>query len=480
MSTKTAFTDITPPIHHFILQSLRDNFQYDHATAVQALVLPSLLAGVSAMVQAETGGGKTLAFLIPIVCRHLAQPPQSSTFALILTPTRELAIQIRGVLEGLTSKKLSKVTFTTLIGGTKRKAEVESLSRNPVVVVGTPGRVLDHMTSTKEWNYSKLAVFCIDEADRVLENGFEEQLNDMISRVPKTADSQVMLFSATNDATKLDDLNKITSSFPVKLQKFSTMHHAGDVVSTLQHGFVTVQPDEKFALLYMLLKQYLARELKVIVFLASCNEVRHFSDLLNYIDVPVVPLHGQMRQATRTTTFHQFCNSRNVILLTTDVAARGLDFPFVDWIIQYDPPDSVPKYVHRVGRTARAERDGNALVMLLPQETPMIQMLARNLTNPLKEFKVGEGKINKSIIEEVLKLVGNNRYLKQGAVDAFRSYLQSYAAQSLKAVFDVYSLDVAKVARAFGLSQAPIVDLGLSHSALRRDRSKRKWSSGQE
>ena len=181
-----------------------------------------------------------------------------------------------------------------------------------------------------------------------------------------------------------------------------------------------------------------------------------------------------MRQSTRTTTFHQFCNSKDVILLTTDVAARGLDFPFVDWIIQYDAPDSLPKYVHRVGRTARAEREGNALVMLLPQEKEMIPMLAGHLSNPLQEFKVGEGKLNQQITDEIGKLVENNHYLKKGATDAYRSYLQSYASQSMKHIFDVYGLDVAKVARSFGLPKAPMVDFGLSQSSLKRDRAKRR------
>ena len=472
---REAFADIRPPMNHLVLRSLQEHFNYTHATAVQSLVLPHLLNGASARVQAPTGGGKTLAFLLPMLCRYLASPPVKSTFALILGPTRELAIQIAGVMEGLVSKRLHRISFATAIGGTKRKAEAEALAKSPIFVIGTPGRVLDHLQSTSDWKYDTIRVFCIDEADRVLDNGFQEHLTAIIDFLPRDESSQVMLFSATNDATKMDDLEKITSAFPVKLLTLSTLsQNKADVVSTLKHGFVTVDAQNKLALLYVLLKQYLKRQLKVIVFFSSCNEVRHISDILNYINIPVVPLHGQMRQATRTTTFHQFCNSKDVILLTTDVAARGLDFPFVDWIIQYDAPDSLPKYVHRVGRTARAEREGNALVMLLPQEKAMISHLAGHLTNPLQEFKIGEGKLDSKISAEISKLVENNYYLKKGATDAFRSYLQSYASQSMKDVYDVYALDVAKVARSFGLEKAPIVDLGLSQSSLKRERARKR------
>eukprot|EP00759_Apiculatamorpha_spiralis_P049861 PhF_6_TR44493/c0_g1_i1/m.68525/K13179/DDX18, HAS1; ATP-dependent RNA helicase DDX18/HAS1 len=473
----STFRDITPPIDPVVIKALEETFKFTAPTPIQAATIPHLLTGKSAKAQAETGGGKTLSFLIPIVCRMRREKVKFNkvgTYAFVLTPTRELAQQIEGVLETLLANFHGQITWTSVIGGTKRSKEAEKLTVGANIVIATPGRLLDHMQTVKDWTFSNLKVFCIDEADRVLENGFEEALTRIIELLPNKDSLQVMLFSATQDHAKNQDLEKVTACFGA-LPFISTTKHSSDVVDTLQHGFVTVAPDLKFLLLYTLLRKYTKQNLKVVVFFASCNEVKFFADLLNYIDIPCVPLHGQMKQSVRSSTFFQFCNATSAILLTTDVAARGLDFPAVDWVVQYDAPDSVTKYVHRVGRTARGvNATGNALLMLLPQETdPFLAILTSHLTKPLQHFAFDEKKLSLTLMDELLRLVAKNYYLHRSAHEAYKSFLQSYATHSLKSVFNVYDLDVAKVARGFGLEQAPIVDLGLSESALRRSRMKR-------
>jgi len=477
MSERPTFASMDPPLDPVVLKSLQINFGFESPTVIQSLAIPPLLRGQSVKAQAETGGGKTLSFLIPIVCRMRREKVKFNkigTYAFVLTPTRELAQQIEGVLETLLKEFHGQITWSTVIGGTKRSQEATKLIVGANIVIATPGRLLDHMQTAKDWTFTNVKVLCIDEADRVLENGFEDALNRIFALLPKKESMQVMLFSATNDHAKLADLEKVTSCFgtPVII---STMKHSSDVVDALTHGFVTVDPELKFLLLYTLLRKYSKQSQKVVVFFASCNEVRFFADLLNYIDIQCVPLHGQMKQTVRSTTFFQFCNTSSAILLTTDVAARGLDFPDVDWVVQFDPPDSVTKYVHRVGRTARGQGAiGNALLFLLPQETEgFLGMLTAHLTKPLKHFAFDEKKLSRALQDELMSLVAKNYYLHRSAYEAYKSFLQSYATMPLKSVFDVYKLDVAKVARGFGLAQPPVVDLGLSESSLKKGRVKR-------
>ncbi|MES1922386.1 ATP-dependent RNA helicase ddx18, partial [Bonamia ostreae] len=160
----------------------------------------------------------------------------------------------------------------------------------------------------------------------------------------------------------------------------------------LEQGFVIVEPEKKFLLLYSFLRRN--RRKKTIVFLSTCSSTRFFAELLNYIDIPVLELHGKLKQSKRTSTFFEFCNAKNGCLLATDVAARGLDVPEVDWIIQYDPPDDPKSYIHRVGRTARGLNGrGKALIFLQPTETKFLQMLSENKV-PMKEFNFPKNKIS--------------------------------------------------------------------------------------
>lgn len=198
---------------------------------------------------------------------------------------------------------------------------------------------------------------------------------------------------------------------------------------------------------------------KIIVFFSSCHSVQFHGELFNYIDIPVLSLHGKQKQNKRTGTFFEFINAKQGILLCTDVAARGLDIPKVDWIIQYDPPDDPREYIHRVGRTARAGTSGRALLFLLPQELTFLKYL-KQAKVPLNEYEFPQNKI-KNVQSQLEKLVEKNYYLNKSARDAYRSYMHAYASHSHRDIFNVHSLDMQKVAKSFGFSFPPKINLNI-------------------
>ncbi|PAV21903.1 DEAD-domain-containing [Pyrrhoderma noxium] len=421
-------------------------------TPVQAKSIPPLLAGKDVLGAARTGSGKTLAFLIPAVelLSRLKFKPRNGTGIVILSPTRELALQIFGVAKELMAHHSQ--TFGIVIGGANRKAEAEKLVKGVNLLVATPGRLLDHLENTKGFVFRNLKALVIDEADRILEIGFEEEMKKIISILPNE-NRQSMLFSATQ-TTKVQDLARISlRPGPIHIDVDGTEETS--TVATLSQGYVVCPSDRRFLLLFTFLKKNLKK--KVIVFLSSCNSVKYHAELLNYIDIPVLDLHGKQKQQKRTNTFFEFCNAQTGILLCTDVAARGLDIPRVDWIIQFDPPDDPRDYIHRVGRTARAGKAGKSLLFLLESELGFLRYL-KEAKVPLNEFTFPADRIA-NVQSQLEKLLQNNYFLHQSARDGYRSYLQSYASHSLKKIFDVNALDLVKVGRAFGFSVPPRVNI---------------------
>ncbi|OAX39423.1 DEAD-domain-containing protein [Rhizopogon vinicolor AM-OR11-026] len=423
-------------------------------TPVQAKAIPPLLAGKDVLGAARTGSGKTLAFLIPAVelLHRMKFKPRNGTGIIIVSPTRELALQIFGVAKDLMAHHSQ--TFGIVIGGANRRAEAEKLEKGVNLIVATPGRLLDHLENTKGFVFRNLKALVIDEADRILEIGFEEEMKKIINILPNDG-RQSMLFSATQ-TTKVQDLARV-SLRPGPLHIDVDKEEATSTVSTLSQGYVVCPSDRRFLLLFTFLKKNLKK--KVIVFFSSCNSVKYHGELLNYIDVPVLDLHGKQKQQKRTNTFFEFINAESGILLCTDVAARGLDIPRVDWIIQYDPPDDPRDYIHRVGRTARAGKVGKSLMFLLESELGFLRYL-KEAKVPLNEFTFPADRIA-NVQSQLEKLLQKNYFLHQSARDGFRSYLQAYASYSLKKIFDINALDLAKVGKAFGFAVPPRVNVNI-------------------
>nr|CAH7728303.1 unnamed protein product [Callosobruchus chinensis] len=319
-------------------------------TEIQARSIPPLLEGRDLVGSAKTGSGKTLAFLVPSVelIYKLKFMPRNGTGVIIISPTRELSMQTFGVLKEL--MKYHHHTYGLVMGGTARQTEAQKLSKGINILVATPGRLLDHLQNTPDFLYKNLQCLVIDEADRILEVGFEEEMKQIINLLPSKR-RQTMLFSATQNK-KTDALTALAlKKEPVYVGVDDSKAEA--TVSGLEQGYVVCPSEKRLLILFTFLKKN--RKKKVMVFFSSCMSVKYHHELFNYIDLPVMCIHGKQKQTKRTTTFFQFCNAETGILLCTDVAARGLDIPAVDWIVQYDPPDDPKEYIHRVGRTARGE-----------------------------------------------------------------------------------------------------------------------------
>ena len=404
------------------------------------------------MGSAKTGSGKTLAFLIPAI--NLLQRAEfkriQGTGIIIITPTRELALQIYNVAKDLLSGM--NLSHGVIMGGTNMKTETLKLSKHVNLLVATPGRLLDHLLNTKTFIFSNLLSLIIDEADAILKQGFEDEMNQILKIL--NSDRQTILYSATQ-TKKVEDLCRVSLKEPVLVGIEN--NYAVATVSGLEQAYVVIQPDKKFLLLFTFLKKN--AEKKIMVFFSSCNSVKFHHDLLNYVDVKVMHIHGKQKQQKRTTTFYEFCRSEQGILLCTDVAARGLDIPAVDWIVQYDPPDEPDEYIHRVGRTARVERKGRALLFLLPQELGFLRYLKRAKV-PLNEFEYAENKLA-NIEAQYQRLIEKNYYLHSAARDGYRSYLMAYSSHHHKDIFDVSQLDLQKVSKAFGLAVPPNVTLNV-------------------
>lgn len=292
-----------------------------------------------------------------------------------------------------------------------------------------------------------------------------------IVRILPNESRQSMLFSATQ-TTKVQDLARISlRPGPLYINVHADL--AASTVAKLEQGYVVCPSEGRFLLLFTFLKRNANK--KCIVFMSSCNSVKYHAELLNYIDIPVLDLHGKQKQQKRTSTFFEFCNAPKGTLLCTDVAARGLDIPKVDWIIQFDPPDDPRDYIHRVGRTARAGKAGKSLLFLLPEELGFLRFL-KVAKVPLNEYTFPKGKVA-NVQGQLEKLISSNYYLHQSALEGYRSYLQAYGSYSLKRIFDVHQLDVAAVGRAFGFKVPPKVNLGIGGSL--KGQSGQSGQSGQ-
>lgn len=428
---------------------------FTHATQIQQQAVGPLLSGRDLLGAARTGSGKTLAFLLPCVelLRRTKFMPRNGTGVIVISPTRELAMQIYGVARELC--KYHNQTHGIVIGGANRRGEAEKLVKGVNLLVATPGRLLDHLQNTPGFVFKNLQCLVIDEADRILEIGFELEMREIVKLLPK--DRQTMLFSATQ-TQNVEDLARLSlRENPLYIGVDDSRETA--TVAGLEQGYVVCASEKRFLLLFTFLKKN--RKRKVIVFFSSCNSVKFHAELFNYINIPVMDLHGRQKQLKRTTTFFEFVNADSGILFCTDVAARGLDIPEVDWIIQFDPPDEPADYIHRVGRTARGlNAKGHALLFLVPEELGFLKYL-KQAKVPLNEYEFPDNKIA-NIQSQLEKLIEKNYYLHKSAREAYKSYLQSYASHSLKDIYNVHKLDLLRVALSFGFTVPPKVDLNLS------------------
>lgn len=346
-----------------------DAMQFDTPTPIQAQAIPPALAGKDILGSAQTGTGKTGAFGIPLVNRLLSQSRGS---ALVLLPTRELAMQVEKSLKQMLGKG-STIKTALLIGGDSMPQQVNQLRARPRIIVGTPGRINDHLErGTLMLHDANFLV--LDETDRMLDMGFEVQLERIFKYLPKVR--QTLMFSATLPPNIVKLSSKYLSD-PVRVAVGSTNATASKVT---QENIHTTQ-DAKYG---ELLKQLESTSGSVIVFVKTKWGTEKLAKRLCKDKYSADAIHGDLRQNQRERAIQAFRDMKHRILVATDIAARGLDIPHIEHVINYDLPQVPEDYIHRIGRTGRAGAEGSAVNLLTPEDGEKWRAISRLLGNEEK------------------------------------------------------------------------------------------------
>eukprot|EP00002_Diphylleia_rotans_P031204 TRINITY_DN6473_c0_g1_i1.p1 TRINITY_DN6473_c0_g1~~TRINITY_DN6473_c0_g1_i1.p1 ORF type:complete len:473 (+),score=110.60 TRINITY_DN6473_c0_g1_i1:43-1461(+) len=342
-------------------------------TPIQVQAIPYALQGQDVIGLAQTGSGKTAAFALPIV-HHLLERPQG-LFACVLAPTRELAFQISEQFEAVGS--IVGVKSVVIVGGIDMMDQAIALAKKPHIVVATPGRLLDHLENTKGFSLRNLKHLVLDEADRLLDMDFGDALDKILKLIPK--ERQSALFSATM-TQKVQKLQRACLVNPAQIKvsnKYST-------VSTLVQQYIFHPAKYKDCYLAYLLNEMAGNS--TIVFVATCLNCQRLALLLRNLGFSAIPLHGQLSQSKRLSALAKFKAGDRSILIATDVAARGLDIPTVDVVINFDLPTNSKNYIHRVGRTARAGRGGRAINIVTQYDVEVYQRIEELIGKKLEQY----------------------------------------------------------------------------------------------
>ena len=349
-----------------LLSGIRD-LGWCETRSVQSGVIPFALAGADVIACAETGTGKTAAFLVPILQRFLSALPTrpATTRALVLAPTRELAVQIEDEAQGLTYH--TAISSVAVYGGVAMDVQERALRAGVDIVVATPGRLMDHMRHDST-DFTGLEVLVLDEADRMLDMGFWPDVQRILSKLP--VNRQTLLFSAT----MYGEVLKLTREF-LRDPKYVQVGRRGGPAQTISHATQTVAKGEK--------AEWLARWLRddaegpVLVFCRTKIGADRLASSLGRMGIRTVALHADRTQQQRMSAVEGFRTGAYPVLVATDVAARGLDIDGIAHVVNFEVPDTPEAYVHRVGRTGRAESTGNALTLVAPEEVRALRALEK-------------------------------------------------------------------------------------------------------
>lgn len=435
------------PISQRTLKALKQS-NFVKMTEIQRGAIPHALAGRDILGEARTGSGKTLAFLVPLIELLFRQrwTRMDGLGGLIVSPTRELSHQIFQVLAAVGAEQ--DLSAGCIVGGRDLSEEQMSvITMN--ILVATPGRLLQHLDETPGFDASNLQMLAIDEADRILDFGFQETMSHILQHI--TPERQTMLFSATLH-TSVHRLSKMALRSPeiVSVHKDAKSR----TPDKLKQVYMTVPLEQKIDILFSFLRSHSQK--KMIVFVSSCKQVRFFYECFRQLKPgpAVMEFHGKQSLVKRLAVFQQFTErERAVALFCTDIAARGVDFPTVDWVVQLDCPDSVDSYVHRVGRTARYESGGNSALFLLPSEEAFIQKLKAGRID-VKSISAKQGKVQ-TIQAKIQGVIAGDQSIKHLAQKSMISYVRSIKLMKDKDVFNVQSLPLETFANSLGLAYVP-------------------------
>ncbi|XP_024901307.1 ATP-dependent RNA helicase DDX55 isoform X1 [Pteropus alecto] len=494
--TEGSWETLPVPLHPRVLGVLRD-LGFPYMTPVQSAAIPLFLKNKDVAAEAVTGSGKTLAFVIPILeilLRREEKLKKSQVGAIIITPTRELAIQIDEVLSHFT-RPFPQFSQILWIGGRNPGEDVARFKQQGGnIVVATPGRLEDMFRRKAEGLdlascVKSLDVLVLDEADRLLDMGFEASINTILEFLPKQR--RTGLFSATQ-TQEVESLVRAGLRNPVRVsvrEKGVAASSTQKTPSRLENYYMVCKADEKFNQLVHFLRN--RKQEKHLVFFSTCACVEYYGKALEALvkGTEVMCIHGKMKYK-RDKIFTGFRGLQSGILVCTDVMARGIDIPEVDWVSQYDPPSNASSgpvsgragtelrglaaagprpawrrhvtvlpscvrsaFVHRCGRTARIGHGGSALVFLLPMEESYVNFLAINQKCPLQEMSLQ--KSTADVLPRLRAMALADRAVFEKGMRAFVSHVQAYAKHECSLIFRLKDLDFAALARGFALLRMP-------------------------
>ncbi|RWQ93485.1 ATP-dependent rRNA helicase spb4 [Paecilomyces variotii] len=491
-TSSRAWEALNPPLSPWILDAV-STMGFSRMTPVQASTIPLFMGHKDVVVEAVTGSGKTLSFLIPVVEKllRLEEPIKKHNIgAIIISPTRELASQIYNVLVSLLAfhepsasvinppdeedaserpkypSSTLKVVPQLLLGGLTTPAEDLStfLKRSPNVLVSTPGRLLELLSSPHvHCPQSSFEVLVMDEADRLLDLGFKDDLSKILARLPKQR--RTGLFSASVSEA-VDQLVRVGLRNPVKIAvkvKGASGVEDKRTPASLQMTYLLTPPTHKLPAVQRILSAVEPTPQKTILYFSTCAGVDYFQHLVPLLlgdDFLVIPLHGKHPANVRQKNFTRFTNSTTpAVLLTTDVAARGLDIPAVDLVIQVDPPSDPKAFMHRCGRAGRAGRRGLSIVLLHPGReedyVPFLEVRKTPVTlyeNPRLSLSDADAS---AATEKFRKAVLKDRALHDKGQKGFVSFVRSYSKHQASSIFRVADLDWEALGHAWGLLKLP-------------------------
>jgi len=480
----TLLTDLSfsecKELHPSSKRALVEDMGLQTMTEVQAKTFAAALAGKDVLARARTGTGKTLAFLVPTAERILSNPrymPGKTVGCLIIAPTRELAIQIGDEAEKLLLHH-SDLSSQVMYGGTKMARDMNALNKRiPAIIIATPGRLLEHLKETSlrgrkfgDDIMGTTEILVLDEIDRLLDMGFRRDIQKIMSYLPRKEKRQTMSFSATipkglkrvmkesmnEDYVEVDCVNDGWNYAPTNLR-------------VTQSHLVLPNMESVTQSIYSILKQATSKNsFKVVVFFPTARMVSFFADFLNEgFDFPIVELHSKKSQSSRNTASENFRTAKNAMLFTSDLSARGIDYPDVTQVIQIGLPESQDQYIHRLGRTARAGKEGTGLLVLFPFESQFLSEL-RGLNIPRDEELLQSMESSKSDVPEWMaqnfsRIQNSGNKLASSGQLAYLAFLGYYLGQMDRLYLN--KADVVELSNIFsktiGLADVPEIQAKL-------------------
>jgi len=371
------------PLSQAILTQL-EKLHFVRPTDIQYKSIPPILAGENVMAIAQTGTGKTAAFAIPVLQRlnDRSKYTKNDPRCLVLVPTRELAQQIAEVFR--TIGEQTKVKIVGIYGGVEQQQQIEQLKNGADILIATPGRMFD-LIAQQHLNVSAVSILILDEADLMLNLGFHRDIQDILKKIPKKR--QTLFFSATIDK-KIKSLAYDVAKNAIRIQ----ISPKNPVAKSVTHAVVFIEMDDKRFFLENIITTYPDKQ--ILVFVRTKIRCKRVVAAMQRASIYTEALHGGLDQQQRFAILNNFRERKNCVLITTDVAARGIDIPNVDYVINYDLPDNPENYVHRCGRTGRGEKTGQALSFCAKEEQTLLDNIEEYTGEEILHYDLSHDEYN--------------------------------------------------------------------------------------